>query len=214
MKTPSTKIDFSGQNFYAGIDIHLKSWKVPIIVNEREHKTFSQNSSAELLYNYLKKNFPGAVYHSAYEAGFCGFNSHRELKEVGINNIIINPADIPTTDKEKKQKEDKRDSRKIVKSLKNGDLKGIYVPSKEMEELRGLVRYRKTLVKEISRHKCRIKSFLYFNGFKLPLEKEVASQHWSGRFMQWLKDIELSTIEGKVVHHDTLILQSSSERNY
>lgn len=204
MKTQSTKIDFTGQNVYAGIDIHLKSWKVTIMVNEREHKTFSQNSSAELLSNYLKKNFPGAAYHSAYEAGFCGFSAHRELKEFGIHNIVVNPADIPTTDKEKKQKEDKRDSRKIAKSLKNGDLTGIYVPSKEMEELRGLVRYRKTLVKEISRHKCRIKSFLYLNGIKISFEQEVASKHWSGRFTQWLKGIELSTMEGKMVLHDTL----------
>ncbi len=204
MKTQGTKINFTGQNVYAGIDIHLKSWKVTIMVNEREHKTFSQDSSAELLFNYLKKNFPGATYYSAYEAGFCGFSAHRELKDFGIHNIVVNPADIPTTDKEKKQKEDKRDSRKIVKSLKNGDLIGIYVPSKEMEELRGLVRYRKTLVKEITRHKCRIKSFLYLNGIKIPLEKEVASQHWSGRFTQWLKDIDLSTMEGKMVLHDTI----------
>jgi transposase len=204
METKSSKIDFNGQSVYTGIDIHLKSWKITIMVNDREHKTFSQDPSAELLSNYLRKNFPGAVYHSAYEAGFCGFSAHRELEGFGIRNIVVNPADIPTTDKEKRQKEDKRDSRKIAKSLKNGELTGIYIPSKGMEELRGLVRYRKTLVKEISRHKCRIKSFIYFNGIKIPLELDGPSQHWSGRFTQWLSKVELSTAHGKMVLDDTL----------
>jgi transposase len=204
METKSSKIDFNGQNVYTGIDIHLKSWKITIMVNDREHKTFSQDPSAEVLSNYLRKNFPGAVYHSAYEAGFCGFSAHRELEGFGIRNIVVNPADIPTTDKEKRQKEDKRDSRKIAKSLKNSELTGIYVPSKGMEELRGLVRYRKTLVKEISRHKCRIKSFIYFNGIKIPLELDGPSQHWSGRFTQWLSKVELLTAHGKMVLDDTL----------
>jgi transposase len=204
MQAKGTTINFKGQNVYAGIDIHLKSWKVTIMLESREHKTFSQDPSAETLSNYLRKNFPGASYYSAYEAGFCGFSAHRELEKFKISNIVVNPADVPTTDKEKKQKEDKRDSRKIAKSLKNGELTGIYVPGKGMEELRGLVRYRKTLVKEISRNKCRIKSFLHFNGIKIPLELDNPSKHWSGRFTQWLKNIELSTAHGKMVLEDTL----------
>lgn len=204
MLAKGTTIDFNGQNVYAGIDIHLKSWKVTIMLGDREHKTFSQDPNAETLRNYLRKNFPGAVYHSAYEAGFCGFSAHRDLVDFGILNLVVNPADIPTTDKEKRQKEDKRDSRKIAKSLRNGELVGIYIPGKGMEELRGLVRYRKTLVKEISRHKCRIKSFIYFNGIKIPLEQDGISKHWSGRFTHWLREVKLSTVHGKMVLDDTL----------
>ena len=40
-------------------------------------------------------------------------------KAEDLKKIIVNPADIPTTDKDKRQKEDKRDSRKLAKSLKN-----------------------------------------------------------------------------------------------
>jgi hypothetical protein len=36
----------------------------------------------------------------------------------------VNPADIPTTDKERKQKEDRRDSRKLAKELYAGQLQG------------------------------------------------------------------------------------------
>src|SRR5512145_1437534 len=139
MQTKVTTINFNGQNVYAGLDVHLNSWKITIMVEDIVYKTFSHDPSAEILSAYMKRNFPGAKYFSAYEAGFCGFSVHRELELQGISNIVVNPADIPTKDKEKKQKEDKRDSRKIARSLRNGDLTGIYVPSLDIEELRSLL---------------------------------------------------------------------------
>lgn len=207
MPTTRNKISFKGQNIYVGIDSHLKSWKVTIMTETLLHKTFSQDPEPETLVNYLRKNFPGANYYSAYEASFCGYGIHRELERLGIKNIVVNPADIPTTDKEKKQKEDKRDSRKIAKTLRSGELKAIYVPSKESEELRSLVRYRKTLVKDISRGKNRIKSSLYFHGVKIPQEQGQASKYWSNRFTLWIKETRLST------HYGTGVLQNLLEYN-
>ena len=99
-----SKLDFSGENIYVGLDTHLKSWRVSIVVGEDVFKTFSQDPRAQLLSAYLAKNFPNANYYSAYEASFCGFKIHRELVNLGIKNIVVNPADIPTTDKERKQK--------------------------------------------------------------------------------------------------------------
>ena len=65
-----TKVnDFSGMNIYAGIDVHKKSWSVTLLADEQEHKTFNQPPSADALYAYLNKHFPGAQYYSAYEAG-------------------------------------------------------------------------------------------------------------------------------------------------
>ena len=125
-------------------------------------KTFSQDPEARVLRGYLQTNYPGGNYYSAYEAGFCGFAPHRDLLKYGINNIVVNPADIPTKDKEKKQKEDARDSRKIARCLYNKELEAIHVPSIDIEGLRILVRYRKTLVKEINRFKSRTKSLLYY----------------------------------------------------
>ncbi len=167
MQTKITTINFNGQNVYAGIDIHLKSWKVTIMLEGLVHKTFSQDPCAEKLANYLKRNFPGANYFSLMKLDFVVLVPIVN-GEYGISNKVVNPADVPTKDKEKKQKEDKGDSRKIAKSLRNGDLEGIYVPSKGMEELRSLVRYRKTVVKEISRNKNRIKSYLYLNEILFP----------------------------------------------
>lgn len=204
MQGKRKEINFKGQNIYVGIDSHLKNWSITIMTEHLLHKTFSQDPEPVVLANYLKKNFPGGNYFSAYEASFCGFGIHRELERLGIKNIVANPADIPTTDKEKRQKEDKRDSRKIAKTLRAGELNSIYVPSKESEELRSLVRYRRTLVKDISRGKNRIKSHLYFHGIKVPEEQVQASKYWANRFSDWIKSVELSTPYGTIVLQDLL----------
>lgn len=110
---------------------------------------------------------------------------------------MVNPADIPTTDKEKVMKTDPRDSIKIARSLRNGDLKPIFVPSIKTLEDRGLVRTRATLVKDLTRYKNRIKSFLYFHGIEFPEAFSKPQTHWSNRFNQWLENIEMTELCGK-----------------
>jgi transposase len=197
MQTQSNKIDFNRQNIYVGFDVHLKSWTVTIMTEELTHKTFTQPPKPEALYHYLRKTFPGGIFHSAYEAGFCGYWIHNELINFGVNSMVVNPADIPTTGKEKVMKTDPRDSVKIARSLRNGDLKPIYVPSLQTLEDRGLVRTRATLVKDLTRYKNRIKSFLYFHGIELPEAFNMPKTYWSNRFNKWLEDVEMTESSGK-----------------
>lgn len=198
METQINKLDFTGQNIYAGIDVHLKSWTVTIETDEIVHKTFNQPPEPDILSKYLHRNFPGARYLCSYEAGFCGFWMHDKFKEMKIDCIVVNPADVPTKDKERKQKRDKIDSRKLARSLRNGDLDGIYVPPEEDREDRALIRCRHKLVGDLTRCKNRIKSFLYFIGIKLPEEFDNSSTHWSKCFMEWLESIELKTSSGTI----------------
>jgi transposase len=195
METKVNKLDFTGQNIYVGFDVHLKSWKVTIMTDRLVHKTFSQPPQPKVLYQYLTKTFPGGTYHSAYEAGFCGYWIHNSLRALGVHSMVVNPADIPTTNKEKVHKEDARDSRKIARSLKNGDLTPVYVPSFKTLEDRSLVRTRSMLVKDLARNKNRIKSFLYFHGIEIP--QNLLQTQWSKRFIDWLDAIEMPEKSGK-----------------
>jgi hypothetical protein len=54
----------------------------------------------------------------------------------------VNPADVPCSDKDRKRKDDKRDARKLSIELAKGNLKGIYIPDKQMQDARSLVRQR------------------------------------------------------------------------
>jgi transposase len=197
MEAQVKKLDFTDQNIYIGFDAHLKDWKVTIMTEDIVYKTFTQPPRPEVLYNYLKNNFPGGNYHSAYEAGFCGYWIHDKLVSFGINSIVVNPADIPTTDKERVQKEDKRDSRKIARSLSSGNLTAIYIPSLKTQCDRTLLRTRAMLVKDLARYKNRIKSFLYFYGISIDESFMNPQSHWSNRFMIWLERIDLGEESGK-----------------
>ena len=86
------------------------------------YKQFCQPPKPTVLGKYLRKHFPGGHYKSVYEADFCGFWIHDELTAEGIENIIVNPADVPTTDKERQQKTDKRDAKKLARMLRGGGL--------------------------------------------------------------------------------------------
>jgi transposase len=145
----------------------------------------------------LKRNYPNANYYCAYEAGFSGFWIQQQLESANIPCIVVNPADVPTTDKEKKQKTDKRDSRKIARSLKNGELQGIFIPDKISLEERHLIRSRTMLVRDQTRNKNRIKSLLHFYGINYPEELKESNKHWSMRFYNWLQEINFSTSHGK-----------------
>jgi len=69
MPTQINKLNFEGQNIYAGFDVHLKSLKVTILSEEVMLKRFTIPPKPEVLSDFLQKNYPGASYHSAYEAG-------------------------------------------------------------------------------------------------------------------------------------------------
>lgn len=187
-------IDFTGKNIYVGLDVHKKSWSVTILLDELEHRTFTTSPKAKVVSDYLQKHFPGGTYLSAYECGFSGYRTHRELNSLGVKNIVINPADVPSNHKEKTTKTDKVDSRKIARGLRNGDLRGIHVFDQKHEEFRSLVRQRTTFQKDFRRAKQRIKSALMYHGIDIPEEFDL--QHWSKSFESWLSGLELSTTNG------------------
>jgi len=212
MQTQNNKLTFNGQNIYVGFDVHLKSWTVTILTEKLAHKTFSQPPQPKVLFEYLSSNFPGATYYSAYEAGFCGYWIHNTLRSMGINSMVVNPADIPTTDKEKTQKEDSRDSRKIARALRSGDLKPIHVPTIQTIEDRSLVRTRARLVKDLTRNKNRVKSFLYFHGIEMPQPFQNLKGRWSKRYIDWLKNLEFEQPSGRMAL-DALIISSENSRD-
>jgi len=184
------QLDFSGQNIFAGIDVHKSSWKVCIRTEQMELRTFSQEPSAKTLSNHLKENYPSAIYKVVYEAGFCGFGHQREFAAAGIDCIIVHPADVPTTDKDKHRKSDTVDCRKLGKSLSKGELTAIFVPGIEQQDDRGVIRVYQQMVKDQTRFKNRIKSWLAFQGITVP--GGDVCKHWSNNFTLWLREIPLS----------------------
>lgn len=173
------------------------------------HKTFVMPPSPEKLHEYLTRNFPEATYYSAYEAGFCGVWIHRRLSALGVNSMVVNPADIPTTQKEIAQKDDLRDSLKIAKCLRNGSLTGIYIPQETTLSERTIVRMRSQIVKDLNRCRCRLKAYLYFQGIDYPLQFSKAKSHWSRACIAWLEAVTLADNSARITL--TLLLSEIKE---
>ena len=195
MREKNTKLDFSDQNIYVGVDTGKKSWKVCILTEEFEHKTFTQPPKPEALVGYLHKHFPGAKYQCVYEAGYFGFWIHDALRQQGVNCIVTHPADVPTKDKERRNRNDTVDARKLARTLRNGELTALYVPSRRALEDRSLVRTRMQMVKKQTRCKNQIKALLISYGYTPP--DELGSSNWSKRFIQWLEELSFHRESGR-----------------
>lgn len=185
----STRLDFSKQRFLIGIDVHRDNWSVTIRTETMALKTFSMNPSPEELVGYMKRNYPGGRYFSVYEAGYCGYWIHRDLERLGVTNIVVNPADVPTTNKEKDRKDDPIDSRKLSRELSNGSLRGIYVPDPYRESLRVLSRALRQYTVRSTQVKNRIKALLRFLGTDPGLDEE---KYWSAASIKKLSAIALA----------------------
>lgn len=195
MHSECTKVQFTGQHVYVGIDVSKKSWKVCLYLGEAYHKQFGQPPEPEALVDYLHRNFPGAAYHSVYEAGYFGFWIHRELIRLGVDSIVINPADVPTTDKERHTKTDRVDAAKLARALANGELTPIYVPERAAEEDRTLIRMRIAFVRKQTRTKNQIKAILQLYGYRVPLD--ITDRYWSRAYIRWLESLTFDQDTGR-----------------
>ena len=82
----------------------------------------------------------------------------------GYECLVINPADLPTTNKESSEKTDPADSRKMAKALRAGLLTGIHVPTLETEGDLQLFLNRKRLWADLVRVKKKAKTNCFKTG--------------------------------------------------
>ncbi len=177
---------FEGVTIYVGIDVHLKSWSVAPFTEGTALKRFSLSPpSPDQLAQTLRTTYPGADFVCCYEAGYCGFWIQRALEKLGLPTQVVNPADIPMSNKDLLRKTDSRDASKIGRALRSGDLEAIYIPSVDAEKDRSIIRYRTQLVKDERRVKQRIKMYLHAQG----IQTEGYSLIWSRKTLAYLSGL-------------------------
>ena len=125
--------------------------------------------------------------------GFSGYATYYALKELGIECTITHAADVPTTQYETVMKTDKIDAEKLARALKNGDIKRpVYIREKDNIDDRAVIRIRKTIQKQLSGYKARVKHMLHCNGVEIPERFSKPSSHWTRAFITWLmQDVKL-----------------------
>lgn len=76
------------------------------------------------LFEYVEHHFSDHEVHLVYEAGCCGFHAARYFLNLGWNVLVINPADIRRSDKDRYQKTDKIDARNLSNQFEIGSVEG------------------------------------------------------------------------------------------
>jgi len=189
--------DYANVNIYIGIDVHLNTYKVAISIHGIMEKIFSMDADPEMLVKHILTHYPKGTYYSVYEAGFSGFKLHRTLRAAGIHNIVVNPADVPTSDKEKRSKTDKIDASKLARELANDNLHCIWIPTEKQEAIRDLIRRRGQLIAMQTREKNQIKSYLYKIGIVLP--PNLQGRKWSENFITYLRELPFEIQEQRLL---------------
>ena len=190
---PRTKINeksFAGQSIYIGIDYHLKSWKVTILSEDFELKTMSRDPDPESLVNYLKENYPGATYKAIYESGFSGFHACRKLRSLSVDCHVVHAMDVPSSHKDRQQKCDKSDSRRLAQLLRSKNFESLDVPPVHIEIDRKLLRHHQCLSKALVAEKNRVKAILNQFGIAIPDRfTSGQSKSWSKLYINWLRSV-------------------------
>jgi transposase len=120
-----------------------------------------------------------------YEAGPTGYGLYWQLLKLGVECAVIAPTLIPTKPGER-IKTDRRDAAKLARCHRAGELTAVWVPDKEHEALRDLVRQREAAIKDRHRARQRFGKFLLRHGCNNP-EKMT---RWTMKYMAWIKTLK------------------------
>jgi transposase len=173
---------------FIGMDVHKKSWTVHFKTDLFDYKTVTMPADPHCLQQYVQNHFPDHEVSCCYEAGCCGYWIARTLQQAKWKVLVVNPADVPRTNKQDWQKTDKIDCRNLCEQLQKNNLHTIHIPDQEQEQLRSLFRRRIHLVRQLRTIKNHIKSQLLYYGIKLP--EQYDNPNWSHAMKTWILNIQ------------------------
>jgi transposase len=158
-----------------GLDVHARSIRLAAVRADEllEECTLPYDEGAV---ERVVRRWPGA--RCCYEAGPTGFGLQRYLVERGIECRVVAPGLVPQRPGDR-VKTDSRDARKLARLLAGGLLQAIYVPSRELEAARDLVRAREDARLDRMRDRHRLSKFCLRHGRRLPgMSWGVARRKW------------------------------------
>jgi transposase len=158
-----------------GLDVHARSIRLAALRADEllEERTLPYDEEAV---ERAVRRWPGV--RCCYEAGPTGFGLYRFLVERGVDCRVVAPGLVPQRPGDR-VKTDSRDARKLARLLAGGLLEAIYVPARELEAARDLVRAREGARLDRMRDRHRLSKFCLRQGRTLPTSSwGVARRKW------------------------------------
>ena len=148
----------------AGLDVHKKSVVVGVRTPKaREVRTFATTTKGLLeMVDYLEER---GVRHVAMEStGVYWRSVFNLLEETEMEVMVVNAGHMKQVPG---RKTDVKDAEWIAELLEHGLLRGSFVPKRGQRELRDLLRYRRTLIRQRAREVQRVEKVLQAANVKL-----------------------------------------------
>ncbi|MFB4166336.1 IS110 family transposase [Virgibacillus sp. JSM 102003] len=196
---------------YVGLDVSKEEIAVAIAEEGRgKPRYFGMIShTPEAIRKLVKKLGKPENLKMCYEAGPTGYPLYRMFMSMGIECDVIAPSLIPQKPGER-VKTDKRDAMSLAGLFRAGELTSIYVPSKEDEALRDLVRAREDVKDDILRIKHRITKLLLRYGIRAP---QKVGRNWSAKYREWIYTVKFEYRPVRIAFREYLqILHETEQR--
>jgi transposase len=191
---------------YIGLDVHKSSISVAYALADREEPIFygKWGGSNQCLERGLRKmlkalNLAKEEVSLVYEAGPCGFVAARRLQQLGYQVIVAAPSKIERAPGDK-IKTDRRDSLKLARQHRSGDLTAVHIPDVADEAIRDVCRARTDASEDARRAKQRLGAFLLRNGIHY-----TGKTAWTPAHMRYLRELKLPFESQSIVLEEYLL---------
>lgn len=194
---------------FVGLDTHKKTIAVSVAdgLYGRTRYYGEIANTPEAIRKLVGKLCPdGEVLSFCYEAGPCGYEIYRQISHLGHHCSVVAPSLIPSRPGDR-VKTDRRDSEKLCRLDRAGELTPVWVPDQEQEAMRDLTRAREDMKDVERRTKQRLNAFLLRYGRIYTDGKS----RWTQAHFRWLERLKFDHEVQQIVFQEYVDAVKQSE---
>ena len=192
---------------YIGMDVHKETFTLCCFTLGEKEPGHVQTIPSEYILvvkyvNLLRKLYgEGTEFICGYEAGCLGYTLYHQLKDCGLECVILAPTTMMEQKGKKRVKTDKRDAKNIAKCLAYHTYSQVHIPTEEDEQVKEYIRMRDDIKANLKRTKQQILSFCMRHGLVYTQTRTT----WTQAHLKWLHSLKLDGLYQEIL--DEYVLQ-------
>ena len=183
---------------YIGMDVHTTNYTLCAFSLQTQKPFYEMQIKPEI--NALKKYLTAvdkiqggnSRFLCGYEAGCLGYSLYKEItsykwKGFTVECVIMAPSTMASSPKDKTQKSDPMDARRIAQCLCYGQYSSVYVPTEEDNAVKEYIRMRDDTQTMLKQTKQQIIALCTRHGFFFD-----GKSNWTQKHLAWMDSLQFS----------------------